>query len=60
MFRFDVDTKVQDKLTGFKGIILERCEHLYGHNTYGVVPKKMKIGNTAHREWFEEGRLIKL
>ena len=49
----------QDKITGFKGIIIGKCDYLFGCNQYGLAPqvydkKALKRGYT---EWFDEGRI---
>jgi hypothetical protein len=48
--------KARDKVTGFEGIIIGRCDYLYGCRQYGLVPsaKKGEIGGT---QWFDEGRV---
>lgn len=59
MFKIELGLQAKDKITGFKGIIIGRCEHLFGCNTYGIAPQtydtdKNKRGET---EWFDEGRI---
>lgn len=59
MFQHELGRKAKDQITGFEGILVARCEHLYGCNTYGVAPKlNKKDGKRGEVEWFDEGRLI--
>ena len=46
----------RDKVTGFEGVIIGKCEYLTGCNQYGLVPRAIegKLGDTA---WFDEGRI---
>lgn len=58
-FKIDLGLKAKDKITNFEGIIIGRCQHMFGCNTYGLAPQTydkttMKRGET---EWFDEGRL---
>ena len=48
--------EAKDKVTGFQGIIIGKCNYLFGCNQYGISPKCKdgKIGETA---WFDEGRI---
>lgn len=50
--------KVQDKITGFEGVVTGRAEFLTGCTQCVVVPPVDKKG--AHREavWFDEQRLV--
>lgn len=59
LFIHELGKEEVDKITGFKGIIVARAEHLFGCSTYGLAPQhfdaeKNKRGET---EWFDEGRL---
>lgn len=57
MFKHELGLKAKDQITGFKGIIVGRCEHLFGCNTYGICPKIGKDGKIDSAQWFDEGRL---
>jgi hypothetical protein len=57
-FAHELGKKGQDKITGFQGIIIGRCEHLYGCNTYGLSTQVSKEGNRIQTEWFDEARII--
>ncbi len=57
MFKIELGVKAKDKITGFKGIIVGRAEHLFGCNTYGISPQTLKDGQRINTEWFDEGRI---
>jgi hypothetical protein len=57
MFIHELGLKAKDKITGIEGIIVGRCEHLFGCNTYGIAPQKTKEGKRLDTEWFDEGRI---
>jgi hypothetical protein len=46
----------RDKVTGFEGIIIGRCEYLFGCSQYGLAPPA-KDGKTGDTNWFDEGRV---
>lgn len=48
--------KAKDKITGFEGIIIGKCEYLFGCNQYGIAPPA-KDGETKSVCWFDEGRI---
>jgi hypothetical protein len=52
--------EVNDKITGFRGIIVVRCQHIFGCNTYGVAPPVSDKGERKLTEYFDEGRLVKI
>lgn len=57
-FKHALGLEARDKVTGFTGIIAVRCEHLFGCNTYGLVPKvDSSTGKRNETEWFDEGRI---
>ena len=58
MFKHELGKKAKDKITGFTGIIIGRCEHLYGCNTYGITTIVTKEGQRVDTEWFDEARII--
>jgi len=47
----------KDKVTGFTGTIIGRCDYMYGCTQYGVSPKIDKDGKIGNIEWFDEGRI---
>lgn len=56
-FIFPLGIKAEDKITGFKGIITGRADHITGCNTYGLKPKVDKEGKVQEIEWFDEGMI---
>ena len=56
--KFELNTYVEDKVSGFPGIILSRTEYSTGHIRYGVSPTVLdKDGKLKEWEWFDETRL---
>lgn len=56
--KFELNVMVRDVVTGFSGVIVARCEYVYGNNTYEVQPCGLKPdGGIAESCWFDEGRL---
>ena len=56
-FIYKLGLQAKDKITGFKGIITGRCEHITGCNTYGLKAKMDKDGKTNESEWIDEGMI---
>ena len=54
---FELGSKVKDKITGFKGIVIARTCWLNNCNTYGVRSQKLKDGKIQDVEWFDEPQL---
>jgi len=48
--------KAKDKVTGFEGIVIGRCEYLTGCAQYGLAPPA-KDGEVKSAQWFDEGRI---
>ena len=46
----------RDKVTGFIGVITATAKHLYGCDTYFLVPK-VKDGKIDDAHWFDVGRI---
>jgi hypothetical protein len=46
----------KDKVTGFEGIITAKATHLYGCDSYFIVPK-VKDGKIEEAHWFDVGRI---
>lgn len=55
-FKFELGQEVTDAVTGFKGFIVSRTEHLTQCSSYGVQPK-FKAGDKKEYEFFDEPRL---
>lgn len=43
-FKFDNGSKAKSNITGFKGMITARADHLYGCNRYHLTPPINKDG----------------
>ncbi|MDP1570366.1 MAG: hypothetical protein Q8L86_10205 [Vicinamibacterales bacterium] len=57
-FKFAMGVKVRDRVTGFTGVVISRCQHLTGCDTYGVqAPVKDGDGETKSPQWFDDQRL---
>lgn len=52
----ELGQKAKDKITGFKGILVGRCQYITGCDQYGIAPPA-KDGKTGDTNWFDEGRI---
>lgn len=57
MFKFDLGSKVRDKITRFEGIIIGRTEWISGCARYGVKSQKLKDGLPQEDQWFDENMM---
>lgn len=57
MFTIELGTKVKSNISGFKGIVTSRAEHLNGCNRYWVAPPCGKDGKMPDGAWFDEGEI---
>lgn len=57
-FKFDNGSKVESNITGFKGIITARADHLNGCNRYFLTPPVNKVGALIDGYWFDEDEII--
>jgi hypothetical protein len=49
---------VADSVTGFRGVLMGRCEYLTGCNQYLITPTELdKDGNTREGKWFDDARV---
>ena len=46
----------RDKVTGFEGVITATAKHLYGCDSYFLIPK-VKDGRIDDANWFDVGRI---
>lgn len=53
-FLFELGSEVKSNISGFKGIITSRSEHLNGCNRYWVAPRIDKDGKLPEGYWFDE------
>lgn len=56
-FKFKLGAEAEDKVTGFKGIIVGRIEYLYGCTQYGIKPQELHNKETIDVTYFDEGRI---
>ena len=56
-FKYDMGQQAEDIITGFKGIITGRCEHITGCDTYGLKGKVDKDGKVTDAHWIDEGQV---
>jgi len=59
-FKFELGIEAEDKITGFKGIVMSRSEHLTGCNVYSIAPKVLDAGKIGETQWFDENRIKKI
>jgi len=57
---FELGVEAESDVSGFKGIITSRSEHLNGCNRYWLQPKIAKDGKMPDGCWIDEGELIVL
>jgi hypothetical protein len=56
-FMFELGCEVVSKISGFKGILTSRSEHLNGCNRYWVAPKVGKDGKLPDGYWMDEAEI---
>ena len=56
-FKFDLGDLVEDKITGFKGIVTCRSQWLHNCHTYSVKPTELKDGIPQDAQGFDEPQL---
>lgn len=49
--------KVRDRITGYEGIVMSKCEYLNGCIQFGVQAKKTKEGKLPKIEWIDDIQL---
>lgn len=59
-FKFELGIEAEDKITGFKGVVMSRSEHLTGCNVYSIAPKILDSGKPGETQWFDENRISKI
>ena len=57
-FLFELGTDVKSDISGFKGIVTSRSEHMNGCNRYWIQPKVGKDGKLPDGCWFDEGEIV--
>lgn len=56
--KFEVGEMLQDKVTGFKGVVMGRTEYFTGCDHYGLCSRVLKDGEPMEWQWFDETRLV--
>jgi hypothetical protein len=56
-YKFELGETVKDKVTGFKGVVVGRSNHISGCDTFGVQASTLKDGAPQDPKWFDEPRL---
>lgn len=57
VFKFELGQEAEDIVTGLKGIIIYRVEHITGCDGYGIQPKVDKKGDLPRLEQIDENRV---
>ena len=57
-FIIELGSKVRSNISGFKGIVTSRSEHINGCNRYWVSPPVAKDGKLPEGFWFDENELV--
>ena len=58
--KFELGEMLQDKVTGFKGVVLGRTEYFVGSVNYGLCSRTLNDGKPLDWEWIDEARLVKV
>ena len=56
-WKFKLGVQAKSKISGFKGTITCRSEHLNSCNRYWIAPKVDKDGKLPDGYWFDEGEI---
>ena len=57
MEKVELGVEAEDKITGFRGIVVGFANYLFGCKQYGLAPKITKDGKRESTQWFDEGRI---
>jgi hypothetical protein len=57
-FKFQMNAELKDVVSGYKGIVMVRCEYSTGCRHYGLAAPIDKDGKLPAWEYFDESRLI--
>jgi len=59
MFKFELGQEAKDKVTGFKGIVVSRCQYMTGCSRCSLQSQELtKEGNPREWQTFDEDMLI--
>lgn len=56
-FKFSNGDRVEEKISGFKGIVTGSVSYITGCNQHLVTAKSKDENSDSERVWFDEGRL---
>ena len=56
----ELNDVVEDRITGFTGVVIGRTEWLYGCVRFGVQSEELKDGKPLEHQWFDEQQLARL
>lgn len=57
-FKYPMGATLKDVISGFKGVVVYRVQHITGCDNYGLMPKGLdKDGNPKETKQFDENRL---
>lgn len=57
-FTIELGSIVKSNISGYKGMVTSRSEHINGCNRYWVMPQVDKDGKLHEGYWFDECELI--
>lgn len=57
IFKHKLGERAKDKITGFEGILIARCEFLTGCNRYCIQPTELKDGKPIDSIYFDEDQI---
>ena len=57
-FTIELGITVESKISGFKGVVTSRSEHLNGCNRYWIAPKVGEDGKLPEGNWLDEDELV--
>lgn len=60
MLKIELGSKAKDRITGFQGIAISHCKHLYGCTTYQLQSEELGDDGKPLSVWFEEERLTEI
>jgi hypothetical protein len=58
VFLYENGTTATDRVTGFKGVIVGRCDYLTGCRQYLLQPSGTATDKKPDPHWFDEERLL--
>lgn len=57
MFTHELGKRAKDKITGFEGVLVARCQFLTGCNRYCIQPTELKDGKPIESIYFDEDQI---